>query len=158
MSKALVAYFSASGVTRKLAKELAEVAHADLFEIEPAQPYTAADLDWTNKRSRSTLEMNDPASRPEIAKACPELAGYDTVYVGFPIWWYVAPTIVNTFLESGDFAGKRVVPFATSGGSGMGKTMAALKPSAAGADIAAGEVLNGASKGKLEKFVQKFGE
>ena len=158
MSKALVAYFSASGVTRKLAKELAEVAHADLFEIEPAQPYTAADLDWTNKRSRSTLEMNDPASRPEIAKACPELAGYDTVYVGFPIWWYVAPTIVNTFLESGDFAGKRVVPFATSGGSGMGKTVAALKPSAAGADIAAGEVLNSASKGKLEKFVQKFGE
>ena len=158
MSKALVAYFSASGTTRHVAKELANVAHADLFEIEPAQPYTAADLDWTNKQSRSTREMNDPASRPAVAKACPDLAGYDTVYVGFPIWWYVAPTIVNTFLESGDFAGKRVVPFATSGGSGMGKTVATLKPSAPAADFAAGEVLNGASKAKLEKFVQKFGK
>ena len=114
MSKALVAYFSASGATRTLAKELAKAANADLFEIEPEQPYTAADLDWTNKNSRSTLEMNDPNSRPAIAHACPDLAAYDTVYVGFPIWWYVAPAIVNTFLESGDFAGKRVVPFATS--------------------------------------------
>lgn len=136
MSKALVAYFSASGVTRHAAKDLAKAAHADLFEIEPEQPYTAADLDWTNKQSRSTREMNDPASRPAIKKTAPNLAAYDTVYVGFPIWWYVAPTIVNTFLESGDFAGKRVVPFATSGGSGMGKTVAALKPSAPSADSA----------------------
>ena len=158
MSKALVAYFSASGTTRHVAKDLAKVARADLFEIEPEQPYTAADLDWTNKQSRSTLEMNDPASRPAISRACPNLAEYDTVYVGFPIWWYVAPTIVNTFLESGDFAGKRVVPFATSGGSGMGKTVAALKPSALAADFAAGEVLNGATTARLEKFVKKYGK
>lgn len=158
MSKALVAYFSASGTTRHVAKDLAKVARADLFEIEPEQPYTAADLDWTNKQSRSTLEMNDPASRPAISRACPNLAEYDTVYVGFPIWWYVAPTIVNTFLESGDFAGKRVVPFATSGGSGMGKTVAALKPSAPAADFAAGEVLNGATTARLEKFVKKYGK
>lgn len=158
MSKALVAYFSASGATRHVAKDLAKAAHADLFEIEPEQPYTAADLDWTNKQSRSTREMNDPASRPAIRRACPNLAEYDTVYLGFPIWWYVAPTIVNTFLESGDFAGKRVVPFATSGGSGMGKTVAALKPSAPGADFAAGEVLNGATAARLEKFVKKYGK
>lgn len=157
MSKALVAYFSASGVTRHVAKDLAKAAHADLFEIEPAQPYTAADLDWTNKHSRSTLEMNDPQSRPEIKKACPNLDAYDTVYVGFPIWWYVAPTIVNTFLESGNLADKRIVPFATSGGSGMGKTVAALKPSAPGATFAAGEVLNGATSAKLEKFIKKHG-
>lgn len=158
MSKALVAYFSAQGTTAHLAKELANAAGADLFEIQPAQPYTAADLDWTNKQSRTTLEMNDPAGRPAIAAPCPDLAEYDTVYVGFPIWWYVAPTIVNTFLESGDFAGKRVVPFATSGGSGMGKTVAALKPSAADADFAAGEVLNSANAAKLAKFVEKFGK
>ena len=158
MSKALVAYFSASGATRTLAKELAKAANADLFEIEPEQPYTAADLDWTNKNSRSTLEMNDPNSRPAIAHACPDLTAYDTVYVGFPIWWYVAPTIVNTFLESGDFAGKRVVPFATSGGSGMGKTVAALKPSAPAANFTAGEVLNGANAAKLAKFVEKYGK
>lgn len=101
--------------------------------------------------------MNDPQSRPEIKKACPNLNAYDTVHVGFPIWWYVAPTIVNTFLESGNFAGKRVVPFATSGGSGMGKTVAALKPSAPSADFAAGEVLNGATAGRLEKFINKYG-
>ena len=158
MSKALVTYFSASGATRTLAKKLAKAANADLFEIEPEQPYTAADLDWTNKNSRSTLEMNDPNIRPAIAHACPDLAAYDTVYVGFPIWWYVAPTIVNTFLESSDFAGKRVVPFATSGGSGMGKTVAALKPSAPTADFAAGEVLNGANAAKLAKFVEKYGK
>lgn len=158
MSKALVAYFSASGATRMLAKELAKAAGADLFEIEPEQHYTAADLDWTNKKSRSTVEMNDPQSRPAIAEPCPDLSTYDTVYIGFPIWWYVAPTIVNTFLESGDFSGKRVVPFATSGGSGMGKTVAALKPSAPAADFAAGEVLNGANAAKLAKFVEKFGK
>ena len=118
--KTLVAYFSASGQTAKLAKTLAGVTGGDLFEIAPETAYTAADLDWMDKKSRSTIEMKDPASRPEIAGTCANIADYDTVFVGFPIWWYVAPTIVNTFLESCDLMGKTVVPFATSGGSGMG--------------------------------------
>ncbi len=122
MSKTLVAYFSASGVTEKVAKQLAAVADADLFEIKPVDPYTAADLDWTNKNSRSTIEMKDPSSRPAIAKKCDNMSEYDTVFVGFPVWWYVEPTIIDTFLESYDFTGKTVIPFATSGGSGLGKT------------------------------------
>ena len=122
MSKTLVAYFSASGVTAKVAKQLAAVADADLFEIKPVNPYTAADLDWTDKNSRSTIEMNDPSSRPAIAEKCENMGEYDTVFVGFPVWWYVEPTIIDTFLESYDFTGKTVIPFATSGGSGLGKT------------------------------------
>lgn len=121
MSKKLVAYFSASGVTAQVAGKLAEAVGADLFEIAPKVPYTKADLDWTNARSRSTVEMKEPGSRPALAAQLPNAADYDTVYVGFPIWWYVAPTIVNTFLESIDLSGKTVVPFATSGGSGMGR-------------------------------------
>ena len=148
MSKSLVAYFSASGSTRKVAQCLAKVAGADLFEIVPEQPYTAADLDWTDRNSRSTRER-DPKCRPAVASACENMADYDTVYVGFPIWWYVAPTIINTFLEVYDLTGKRVVPFATSGG-----TVAALEPSAPGATFAAGDVLNGASDAKLEAFVK----
>ena len=120
ISKTLVAYFSASGVTKKLAQTLADAIGADLFAIEPKVPYTRADLNWMDKQSRSTIEMQNPASRPEIAGTCANIADYDTVFVGFPIWWYVAPTIVNTFLESCDLTGKTVVPFATSGGSGMG--------------------------------------
>ena len=120
MAKKLVAYFSASGVTAKMAKALAEVTGADLFEIQPVVPYTNADLDWMNKKSRSSVEMSDPASRPEIGNKVPDMDQYDTVFVGFPIWWYVAPTIINTFLESYDFSGKTVAAFATSGGSGMG--------------------------------------
>ena len=119
MPKKLVAYFSAGGVTKKVAERLAAAAGADLFEIEPAVPYTVADLDWTNKKSRSSVEMNDPSSRPEIARRLDSLEEYDTVFLGFPIWWYVAPTIINTFLESYDFSGKTLIPFATSGGSGM---------------------------------------
>lgn len=119
--KMLVAYFSASGVTAKAAKKLAEVAGADLFEIRPAVPYTSADLNWMDKKSRSSVEMNDPAFRPAIAGKMEGMEQYDVVFVGFPIWWYVAPTIINTFLESYDFSGKTIVPFATSGGSGMGK-------------------------------------
>lgn len=120
MSKALVAYFSASGVTAKLAKTLAQATGGDLFEIEPAQRYAAADLDWMDKHSRSTVEMKDKNARPAIASTVENMAQYDTVYVGFPIWWYEAPRIVQTFLESYDLSGKTVIPFATSGGSGMG--------------------------------------
>ena len=120
MSKTLVAYFSASGETARLAKTLAQAAGGDLYAIVPEQAYTSADLNWNDKHSRSSLEMNDPASRPAIAGKVPDMGGYDTVFVGFPIWWYVAPTIVKTFLESYDFSGKTVIPFATSGGSGMG--------------------------------------
>ena len=139
MSKKLVAYFSASGVTAKLAKTLAEAIGADLFEIEPKILYTEADLNWKDKTSRSTIEMANPDSRPEIAALC-NMADYDTIFVGFPIWWYVAPTIVNTFLESGDLTGKTVVPFATSGGSGMGGTNKALAPSCKGARLVEGKV------------------
>lgn len=141
--KTLVAYFSASGVTANVAKLLAEEAGADLFEIKPAVPYTNADLNWMDKKSRSTVEMQDKSSRPAIAAPCSNLADYDTIFVGFPIWWYVAPTIINTFLESGDFSGKKIVLFATSGGSGFGKTVANLKDSAPGATIVEGKLLNG---------------
>ena len=133
MSKKLVAYFSASGVTEKMAKTLAEVTGADLFEIQPVVPYTTADLDWMNKKSRSSVEMNDPTFRPAIAGKLEGMDQYDLVFVGFPIWWYVAPTIINTFLESYDFSGKTIVPFATSGGSGMGNTNEKLAPSCPGA-------------------------
>ena len=140
MSKKLVAYFSASGVTAQVAKKLAEAVGADLFEIAPKVPYTKEDLDWMDAKSRSTVEMKDPGSRPELAAVLPNAADYDTVYVGFPIWWYVAPTIVNTFLESIDLSGKTVVPFATSGGSGMGKTNEHLAPSCKGAKLLNGKV------------------
>ena len=127
MKKALVAYFSASGETARLARTIAGVTGGALFEIAPETAYTAADLDWMDKKSRSTLEMNDETSRPAIAGRVEDMAQYDTVFVGFPIWWYQAPRIIETFLESYDFAGKTVLPFATSGGSGMGKTDAILK-------------------------------
>ena len=126
----LVAYFSASGVTARVAGRLAKALGADLFEIVPARPYTAADLDWTDKKSRSTVEMGDPASRPALADMPDGLAAYDTVFVGFPIWWYTAPTIIKTFLEAGDFTGKKIALFATSCGSGMGKTQRDLEPCA----------------------------
>ena len=119
MSNVLVAYFSASGVTAGAARAIAEAVGADLYEIRPAEPYTAADLDWRDKGSRSTREMNDPASRPAIAEDTADMGRYDTVFVGFPIWWGVEPRVVDTFLESYDFSGKTMIPFATSGGSGM---------------------------------------
>jgi len=143
MSKTLVAYFSASGTTAKAAAALARAAEADLYEIKPRVPYTRADLNWMDKKSRSTLEMNDRASRPAIVTGDLDVAGYDTVLLGFPIWWYVAPTIINTFLEAYDFAGKKIVLFATSGGSGFGKAVEGLRPSAPGADIREGRLLNG---------------
>ncbi len=135
MSKALVAYFSASGVTAKLAQKLASAIGADVFEIKPETPYTRADLDWTNKNSRSTIEMNDKAFRPPVTGRVENMGQYDTIYLGFPIWWYVAPTIINTFLEGYDLTGKTVIPFATSGGSGMGKTNEGLKASCPGATL-----------------------
>ena len=141
MSRKLVAFFSASGVTAKVAEKLSDTIGADLFAIEPKIPYTKADLDWMDKNSRSTLEMKDPASRPEIARVRDNMEEYDTVFVGFPIWWYVAPTIINTFLESYDLTGKTIIPFATSGGSGMGKTNEKLMPSCKGAKLLDGKVL-----------------
>lgn len=143
MSKTLVAYFSASGVTKIAAKKLAEAIGADMYEIKPDIPYTKADLNWMDKKSRSTIEMNNPSSRPAIAGKCNNMDEYSTVFVGFPIWWYVAPTIINTFLESYDLAGKKIIPFATSGGSGMGKTNEKLLPSCPGAELLKGRMLNG---------------
>ena len=140
--KVLVAYFSCTGVTARAAQKLAEAALADLYEIKPEQPYTQADLNWNNKKSRSSLEMNDPTSRPTISGKVENMERYDTVFVGFPIWWYVAPTIINTFLESYDFSGKTVIPFATSGGSGLGETAKGLRASCA-AKFAPGKMLNG---------------
>ena len=145
MGKTLVAYFSASGVTKKLAQTLADAIGADLFAIEPKVPYTKADLNWMDKQSRSTIEMQNPASRPEIAGVCKNIADYDTVFVGFPIWWYEAPHIIETFLESCDLSGKTVVPFATSGGSSMGKTAKILAPSCPGATVLDGKVLRASS-------------
>ena len=143
MSKKLVAYFSASGTTEKVAKTLAGAVDADLYEIRPQTPYTHADLDWTNKKSRSSVEMNDKSFRPPLAGRDAHVEDCDTVFLGFPIWWYTAPTIVNTFLESYDFTGKTIILFATSGGSGLGRTAADLKPSAPGAVIREGKLLNG---------------
>ena len=153
--KSLVAYFSCSGVTKKTAELLSDVAGADLFEIRPEVPYTRADLDWMDKKSRSTVEMNDPSSRPAIADKVEHMEQYDTVYVGFPIWWYVAPTIINTFLESYDFSGKTVIPFATSGGSGMGKTeevLHALCPDSV--NWKSGKMLNGYDRAQMEAWVK----
>ncbi len=145
MGKTLVAYFSASGTTARVAKELAQAADADLYEIKPAVPYTKADLNWMDKKSRSSVEMNDKSSRPALADQYVYIAAYDTILLGFPIWWYVAPTIINSFLERYDFSGKKIVLFATSGGSGFGKTVAGLKPSvAADTTIVEGKLLNGA--------------
>ena len=153
--KKLVAYFSASGVTKKAAQQLADAIGADLFEIKPSVPYTRADLDWTDKTSRSTLEMKDPTSRPQIAERCGNMGEYDTVYLGFPIWWYVAPTVIDTFLESYDFSGKTLIPFATSGGSGMGKTVEVLKKVCPDAVWKRGGMVNGMSKAELAKWAEK---
>ncbi len=157
MSKKLVAYFSASGVTKTAAERLAKAAGADLFEIKPAVPYTRADLDWTNKKSRSSIEMSDPTSRPQIAERLSNMEDYDTVFIGFPIWWYVAPTIINTFVESYDFSGKTIVPFATSGGSGMGRTSEVLKSlCSTSAKWENGKMLNRISEKELLNWVYKY--
>ncbi len=137
--KTLVAYFSASGTTKMVANRLAGAIGADIFEIEPKIPYSNQDLDWTNKNSRSSLEMNDRSSRPEVAKKVANMEQYDKIFIGFPIWWYVAPTIINSFLEQYDLSGKTIVPFATSGGSGMGETNKHLAPSCKGAVLKDGK-------------------
>ena len=156
MSKKLVAYFSASGVTKNYAERLANVIGVDLFEIKPKQPYTNADLNWQNSNSRSSVEMKNPDSRPEIAEKLSDMDEYDTVFVGFPIWWYVAPTIIDTFLESYDFSGKTIIPFATSGGSGMGKTAEVLRKLNTGAKILDGKVLNGYNAAAMKKWAESL--
>ena len=154
MAKTLVAYFSASGVTKKAAEKLASAAKTDIYEIKPAVPYTKADLNWMDKKSRSSVEMGDKSFRPEIVKDDLDLSQYDTILVGFPIWWYVAPTIINTFLESYDFAGKKIVLFATSGGSGFGNTVKELKPSAPEAEIVEGKLLNRATDKDIDALIK----
>ena len=159
MSKKLVAYFSASGVTANVAKMLAEAAGADLYEIRPETPYTKADLNWMDENARSTVEMRDKASRPALAEGDAKVADYDVVFVGFPIWWYVAPTIINTFLEKYDFSGKTIILFATSGSSGFGKTVENLKGSVSDqATIKEGKILNGhQSVDALKSWVDSLG-
>lgn len=159
MSKKLVAFFSASGVTKNVAKILAEAAGADLYEITPKVPYTNADLDWQDKNSRSSVEMRDKASRPEIVNIDAKVEDYDVVFVGFPIWWYVAPTIIHTFLEAYDFSGKTIILFATSGSSGFGKTVDELKGSVSDtANIKEGKLLNGhQSVEALKSWVDSLG-
>lgn len=156
MAKTLVAYFSASGTTMDVASRLARMMDSDLFAIVPADPYTSADLDWRDKQSRSTLEASDPSCRPAITSQIEDIEDYDTMFLGFPIWWYVAPAIINTFLESYDLTGKTVILFATSGGSGMGKTASILRASAPGAKIVDGGILNNASDTELEKFAARY--
>ena len=139
MKKALVSYFSASGVTKKVAERLAGAAGADLFEIEPAVRYTAEDLDWRNSKSRSSLEMSDRNSRPAVSSRVADMAQYDVVFVGFPVWWYREPSIIDTFMEAYDFTGKTVVPFATSGGSGLGEAPQIMQGLAKGAEVEQGK-------------------
>lgn len=158
MSKILVAYFSASGMTAKLAKTLADAVGADLHEIQPVQPYTTDDLNWNNKSSRSSKEMNDKSSRPAISNTVEDMAQYERIFVGFPIWWYTAPTIINTFLEQYDLTGKTVVPFATSGGSGMGNTNDDLRHSCKGANLIEGRRFSaGAGTAELRAWAEKCG-
>ena len=145
MSKTLVAYFSASGTTAKVAKKMAEAVGADLFEIKPETPYTGADLNWQNKNSRSSVEMNDRSSRPAIAVKAADMPQYDVVFVGFPVWWYREPSIIDTFMESYDFAGKTVIPFATSGGSGLGDSAANMQKLAKGAKVVNGKRFSGSA-------------
>lgn len=156
--KALVAYFSASGITAKVAENLADAINADIHAIIPAVPYSDADLDWRDKNSRSTIEMQNPDSRPAIESLRDNMDDYDTIFLGFPIWWYRAPTIINTFLESYDLSSKTIVVFATSGGSGMGETVTKLQPSCPGAKLIEGKVLNPhASNTELAAWVHGLG-
>ena len=154
MGKTLVAYFSASGKTAKVAEKLAAKVGADLYEIKPTVKYTKADLNWMDRKSRSSIEMNDKSFRPEIITGDVDVAPYDTIYLGFPIWWYVAPTIINTFLEAYDFSGKKIILFATAGSSDFGNTTAELKPSAKDAEFIETKVLKGIlTDGKIDSLV-----
>ena len=156
MSKGLVAYFSASGNTKKIAEMIAEEGGFDLHEIAPEKEYTKADLNWMDKKSRSSVEMNDKAFRPAIKKSDLDISGYDKILIGFPIWWYVAPTIINTFLETYDFAGKQIVLFATSGGSGFGNTVTELQLSAPDVEITDGKLLNNVSRQDISEWVKQL--
>ena len=155
MRKTLVAYFSASGVTKKVAEKIAAAANGDLFQIEPAIAYSEEDLNWMNKNSRSSLEMSDKDFRPAMIKTELNLSEYDSILLGFPIWWYVAPTIINTFLESYDFSGKKITLFATSGGSGFGNTVQELRNSAPDAHIVEGKIMNMASAEDIQKLIEE---
>ena len=158
MSNKLVAYFSASGVTAKVAGKLASAIEADIYEIKPEVKYTKADLNWMNKKSRSSVEMNDKSFRPAIVTGDVDVSGYDTIYLGFPIWWYVAPTVINTFLEAYDFTGKKIVLFAAAGSSGFGNTLAELQPSAPNAEFTETMVLTGIiTEGKIQKLIDACG-
>ena len=151
----LVAYFSASGTTKKVAEKLAKAIGADIFEIKPEVPYTKADLNWLSKKSRSSVEMNDTSCRPAIAESIDNMADYDTVFVGFPVWWYREPSIIDTFMESYDFTGKTVIPFATSGGSGLGESYKNLQTLAPGAKVTDGERFSaGISEEKLKAWAE----
>lgn len=158
MGKTLVTYFSATGTTAKAAEILSDAIGADLYEIRAKVPYTKADLNWMDKKSRSSIEMNDKSFRPEIEDSDANIKQYDTIFVGFPIWWYVAPTIINTFLESYDFSGKKIIIFATSGGSGFGNTLKELKVSVSEtAEVIQGELMNGKqSFNKVNAWVKKL--
>ena len=156
--KDLVAFFSASGVTAAVAENLARILNADLYEIEPQEKYTNKDLNWMDKNSRSSVEMRNKSFRPAIVDKPLDVAKYDSVFLGFPIWWYVAPTVVNTFLEKYDFSGKKIVLFATSGGSRFGNTLKELLPSAPQANFTEGSIINGrVSDEKLQKFIDSIG-
>ena len=156
MGRKLVAYFSASGTTRKIAEMIAQASEADLYEIMPKQPYTKDDLNWMDKKSRTSVEMSDKKFRPEIFNTDVQVDKYDEITLGFPIWWYVAPTIINTFLESYDFSGKKIALFATSGGSGFGNTVSELKPSAPNAVIVEGKVFHKATKREIAEWVKSI--
>ena len=156
MAKTLVAYFSATGTTMNVASRLARATDSELFAIVPSDPYTSADLNWRDKQSRSTLEAADPSCRSTISSRVEHIENYDTIFLGFPIWWYVAPAIINTFLESYNLAGKTIVLFATSGGSGMGRTASVLKACAPNAKIVDGGILNNKSDSELEKFAARY--
>ena len=156
MGKRLVAFFSASGTTKRVAEMIASAVDADMYEIMPKQPYSKADLNWMDKKSRSSVEMSDKKFRPEISDTDVLVDQYDEIILGFPIWWYVAPTIMNTFLEKYDFTGKKIVLFATSGGSGFGNTVSELKPSAPDAEIVEGKVFHRAAKQEIEEWVKRI--
>lgn len=157
MSKVLIAYFSASGVTKKLASTLAEATGGDLFEIVPAEPYTKADLNWMNPKSRSSVEMKDRSSRPAIVSNVDDMSSYDAVFVGFPVWWYREPSIIDTFVEAYDFSGKTIIPFATSGSSGIGSSGENIAAIAKGAKVAAGERFKAsASVNELKSWASKW--
>ena len=158
MSRILVAYFSATGTTARAARGIADALGADAYEIEPAQPYTSADLDWHDRESRSSVEMNDETCRPAIAGATCDVGAYDAVFVGFPVWWYVEPRIIDTFLESHDFSGKTIIPFATSGGSGLGRAPQRMQKIAAGSTVVEGRLLNGRQSAEsLRAWAEELG-